>query len=247
MTEQAKAFAALHVKGVPLVLYNCWDAGSAAAIASGGAEALATGSWAVAVAQGYADGQAIPMAQVLGLVHRIVSANDIPVTVDFEGAYGDTPQEVATNVLAVAQTGAVGINFEDRRVQGEGLWSIEDHCARIAAIRAAVGPDFFINARTDVFMQTPSEDHGSVLADAITRGQAYATAGASGFFVPKLGDIELIKQICAQVPLPVNVMMQPALSERSVVAGAGVARISYGPASFEAAMKEVTAAASKVG
>jgi 2-methylisocitrate lyase-like PEP mutase family enzyme len=246
MTDKAKIFAELHVKGSPLVLYNCWDAGSAAAIAASGAKALATGSWAVAVAQGYQDGQAIPMDQVLGLAQRIVAGNDIPITLDFEGAYGGSPQEVAANASAVAQTGVIGINFEDRHVQGDGLWSLAEQSARIAAIRAAVGPDFFINARTDVFMQSKPDAHGAGLEDAIARGQAYAAAGASGFFVPMLSDLDLITQICAQVPLPVNVMMQPALPDRAALAQAGVARISYGPASFVAAMKELTTAASKV-
>ncbi|MEO7411270.1 MAG: isocitrate lyase/phosphoenolpyruvate mutase family protein, partial [Sphingomicrobium sp.] len=37
-------FAALHVPGDPVVLYNIWDAGSAIAVAAAGAKALATGS-----------------------------------------------------------------------------------------------------------------------------------------------------------------------------------------------------------
>ena len=176
-----------------------------------------------------------------------MAGNDIPVTLDFEGAYGGSPQEVAANASAVAHRQVlIGINFEDRHVQGEGLWSMAEQSARIAAIRAAVGPDFFINARTDVFMQSKPDAHGAGLDEAIARGQAYAAAGASGFFVPMLSDLDLITQICAQVPLPVNVMMQPALPDRAALAQAGVARISYGPASFVAAMKELTAAASKV-
>jgi len=51
-SEKAAAFAALHVAGNPLVLFNIWDAGSAAAVASAGANALATGSHSVAAAQG---------------------------------------------------------------------------------------------------------------------------------------------------------------------------------------------------
>jgi 2-methylisocitrate lyase-like PEP mutase family enzyme len=31
-SRKAKEFAALHVKGTPVVLYNVWDAGSAKAI-----------------------------------------------------------------------------------------------------------------------------------------------------------------------------------------------------------------------
>ena len=42
--EKARLFASLHRKGEPVILYNVWDAGSAAAVADAGASALATGS-----------------------------------------------------------------------------------------------------------------------------------------------------------------------------------------------------------
>jgi 2-methylisocitrate lyase-like PEP mutase family enzyme len=59
--EKAKRFAQLHVKGAPLLLYNAWDAGSAKSILAAGAQAIATSSWSVAEAQGYQDGEAIPI------------------------------------------------------------------------------------------------------------------------------------------------------------------------------------------
>ena len=43
-------FADLHVPGNPLILFNAWDAGSAQAIARGGAQAIATSSASVAEA-----------------------------------------------------------------------------------------------------------------------------------------------------------------------------------------------------
>ena len=54
MTDQARKaerFRGLHIPGKPLVLFNIWDAGSAKAVASGGAKAIATGSWSVANAK----------------------------------------------------------------------------------------------------------------------------------------------------------------------------------------------------
>ena len=45
-------FAALHVPGNPVLLYNIWDVGSALAVAKGGAPALSTGSHSLAEAQG---------------------------------------------------------------------------------------------------------------------------------------------------------------------------------------------------
>ena len=41
-SEKAARFAALHVKGAPLLLYNAWDAGSAKSILAAGAKAIAT-------------------------------------------------------------------------------------------------------------------------------------------------------------------------------------------------------------
>lgn len=52
--ERARTFRALHVKGNPIVLYNAWDPGSAKIVEKAGAKAIATGSWPVAAAFGYA-------------------------------------------------------------------------------------------------------------------------------------------------------------------------------------------------
>ena len=63
-TQSAKAahFYSLHVPGKPLVLFNIWDPGSAQAVVQSGAEALATGSWSVAKAMGFGDGEKLPLA-----------------------------------------------------------------------------------------------------------------------------------------------------------------------------------------
>jgi 2-methylisocitrate lyase-like PEP mutase family enzyme len=76
--EKAARFAELHVKGAPLLLYNAWDAGSAKSILGAGAKAIATSSWAVAEAQGYRDGEAIPIGLVEQIVARIAGTLDAP-------------------------------------------------------------------------------------------------------------------------------------------------------------------------
>ncbi|MEO5613390.1 MAG: isocitrate lyase/phosphoenolpyruvate mutase family protein, partial [Cypionkella sp.] len=83
--DKARRFKDLHIPGNPLVLYNIWDAGSAKTVASAGAQALATGSWSVAAAQGYGDGQAIPLDFALQIIARITQSTELPVSVDFEG------------------------------------------------------------------------------------------------------------------------------------------------------------------
>ncbi len=72
---------------------------------------------------------------------------------NFEGAYSIDPAEGGENVRRLAQTGAVGCNFEDQVIGGEGLHPLDLQARRIAAIRAAVGPRFFINARTDLLLK----------------------------------------------------------------------------------------------
>src|SRR6266480_237634 len=88
--EKAARFAELHVKGAPLLLYNAWDAGTARSILDAGAKAIATSSWAVAEAQGYRDGEAIPIRLVEQIIARIVSTIDAPVSIDFEGPTATT-------------------------------------------------------------------------------------------------------------------------------------------------------------
>jgi 2-methylisocitrate lyase-like PEP mutase family enzyme len=84
-TEKAARFAELHVRGAPLLLYNAWDAGSAKSILRAGAKAIATSSWSVAEAQGYRDGEAIPIELAEQIIARIAATIDVPVTVDIEG------------------------------------------------------------------------------------------------------------------------------------------------------------------
>src|SRR5437899_10525022 len=91
-SEKAARFAALHVKGAPLLLYNAWDAGSAKAIVEAGAKAIATSSWSVAEAQGYRDGEAIPIDLAEQIIAPIAATIDVPLTVDTEG--GDSQDDV---------------------------------------------------------------------------------------------------------------------------------------------------------
>lgn len=245
--DKARAFAALHRPGEPVVLYNVWDAGSARAVAEAGAAAIATGSASVAAAHGFLDAEALPIALALANAERVVQAVELPVTIDFEGAYGIEPAAVGSNIARLAGTGAVGCNLEDQVIGGEGLHSIEAQAARLCAARAAAGPDFFINARTDIFLKTKAATHApAAIEEALARARAYAEAGASGFFVPGLVDIDQLAQICAASPLPVNFMAFPGAPEAPAVAAAGVARISHGPFPYKLAMKALKEAAEAI-
>ncbi len=244
-TKKAKTFEALHVKGEPVVLYNIWDAGSAKCITNAGAKALATGSAPLAMAQGYTDGQNIPFDFLLTLVERIIATSDLPLSVDFEAGFAADPEGVFKNASKVIDTGAVGVNFEDQRIGGEGFYAIDEQVHRIAAVRRAgddKGIPFFINTRSDLFLKEPDQDkHADLFDEAIARGHAYMGAGASGFFVPGLKDKDLIARVCEAIDAPVNVIRLPGTPEISELASVGVARISYGPVPYRTIMKQFAA------
>lgn len=234
MTDHATTFRMAHIPGKPLILFNIWDAGSAAALRDAGAVAIATGSWSVAAAQGYPDGQALPMADLLHCARRIAAAVDLPLSVDFEGGYATDPDDLAQNVMQLRDTGAVGLNFEDQIIGGTGLHACAAQTDRIAAIKAAIGEDMFLNARIDLFLQTDAADHHAHMSEAIARAQAYHEAGADGVFLPGLVDLDLIGQACAAISAPVNVMATPQGPDIPALAKAGVARISHGPGPYRA-------------
>ena len=239
MASQFETFAALHVPGDPVILYNIWDAGSARAVAAAGAKALATGSHPVGDASGFGDAQQVPLDYVFDNARRIVNAVDLPLTVDFEGAYSSDPEEGGANAARLAETGAVGCNFEDQVVGGEGLHPLDLQVRRIAAIRRAIGDSFYINARTDLFLKTQTYDD-ALIDQVIERGKAFADAGASGFFVPRLSDPTQVERVVRDVPLPLNVIAFPGAPDKKQWAEAGVARISHGPFPHRALMAKLT-------
>ena len=236
--EKAARFVGLHVKGAPLLLYNAWDAGSAKAILGAGAKAIATSSWSVAEAQGYRDGESIPIKLVEQIIAQIAATIDVPVTVDFEGGYSEDEGELADNISRLLDLGVIGINFEDRVVKGAGLYDIERQAGRVAAICKAAeqqGIPLFINARTDLFLGH-GRDAAQSVGEALDRAKAYAAAGASGFFIPGLRDDALIGRICDGVTMPVNVMVMDGVPSNDRLTELGVSRISYGPIPYIRAM-----------
>ncbi|RIX26804.1 isocitrate lyase/PEP mutase family protein [Sphingomonas edaphi] len=242
MSSKYETFAALHAPGDPVIFYNIWDVGSALAVVKAGAKALATGSHPVADANGWPDGEQVPIDFALANARRIVDAVDLPVTVDFEGAYSTDQEEGGRNAARLKGTGAVGCNFEDQRIGGEGVHPLDVQVRRIQAMRRAVGEDFFINARTDLYLKVKEQDD-SLVEHVIERGKAFADAGANGFFVPRLADPKQVERVVREVPLPLNLIAFPGAPLKSDWASAGVARISHGPFPHRALMEQLTVAA----
>ena len=245
--EKARLFRSLHAGERPLVLFNIWDPGSARAVAETGARALATGSWSVAAAHGYADGEHVPLALALDNLARIVTVTALPVTVDLESGYGDTAADVGATVRRAIDAGAVGCNLEDSHPADGSLRPVAEQVQRLSQARAAAeasGVPLFVNARTDVFFQKPSEAHDAAMVEqALERARAYAGAGADGLFVPGLADETLIAALVQGSPLPVNIMAGQGTPPLARLTALGVARVSHGPGPYRAAMQSLAEAA----
>lgn len=247
--EKAELFKSLHVKGSPVILFNIWDAGSARTLEQAGAKAIATGSWSVAAAHGFDDGETIPLALVLTNIQRIAESVALPVTLDFETGYATDLPALKENIRDVIAAGAIGINFEDRIIGADELQTVEDQSARIRAVREAAEESsipLFINARTDVFLKTyPAPHNEAELEEALRRAAAYAEAGASGLFAPGLRDPELIEKLCGRSSLPVNILALPDTPPAKTMAQLGVARISHGASPYRQMAQALKEAAQK--
>lgn len=220
----AATFCALHGPGEILVLANSWDAASARLAQEAGARAVATSSAALAWAHGYSDGEALPTSVLLAAVAEILRVVCVPVSVDSEEGYSSEPAVVADYAARLIDMGVAGINLEDGR-------SPPDLAARkIEAIKTRVvrmGGDLFVNARADVYLKGLTEpDHA--LGETIARGKRYAAAGADGFFVPFLKDLDAMRAIADAVALPLNALAMRDLPGVSRLKAAGVRRLSTG-------------------
>ena len=229
-TPQDYDFHALHNPIQPLVLINCWDAGSAAVVQSQGATALATSSAAVAWANGYPDGDALPREVLLQSMRAIMRVAKVPVTVDIESGYSNSPLRVAQLVAELAVLGVVGVNLED------GAGSVKHLVDKIESIRADANLDpIFINARTDVYLRNLVAPD-AYLTETLRRQAQYADSGADGLFVPGLSDPKMVARLLEQISLPLN-LMAASVSQVSSISGLGVSRISLGPLPWIAAMQ----------
>ena len=222
-------FKAMHQQDELLLIGNAWDVLSAIILQQAGFKAIATTSWGVANAMGYQDGELIEFNDILEIVKKIIDVVDIPVSVDIESGYSSDNNQVAVNVLKIAELGAVGINIEDSIKGGSGLISIEEQSVLISGIRKKLDKngyrDFFINARIDTYFQLQEPQN-----ETIERANAYVNSGANGVFVPGINQNQDIKALVEAIDAPINVLSLPDLSDITLLNELGVKRFSIGNA-----------------
>ncbi|MFE5594375.1 isocitrate lyase/phosphoenolpyruvate mutase family protein [Streptomyces sp. NPDC056549] len=221
----------------PLVLPGPWDAASARAFEEAGYPALATPSAGIAASLGYEDG-ATPPAEMFAAVARIVRSVSVPVTADLEDGYGLPAAEL---VERVRESGAVGVNLEDSG-PGRTLKDPEAHAEWLAEVRAAAGPDLFLNARVDVYVRRAPEP----LEAAIARARLYAAAGADCVYPIVAPPADLPALRAALGDLPLNALAVPGGPSFPELGGLGATRITFGDGLLQRALAGVSATAAEL-
>lgn len=238
-------FLKRHHEGPMIRMPNAWDKGTAKIMEDAGAEALGTTSAGILYAQGLPDYEgALTRDDCLRYAEDICSAVDIPITIDSEDGYGDTPEQVAESFKMMIDVGAMGGSIEDHpRVAGRDLLSAEETADRVRAARETIdasGVPFVLTARAECYLV----GHPGRLNESIRRIQMYEAAGAHCVYVPGLTNREEIKAVLSAVKCPINVLIGiktfdlPLLELETM----GVRRISTGGSIACAALGLIRAA-----
>jgi len=229
LQERAQALLALHQPGNPVILPTVWDAWSARLAVDAGFAALTVGSHPLADSIGKADQEGMTFEDVLTRVKQITAAVDVPISVDIESGYGESPTRLITGLL---DAGAVGLNIEDT-VHSEGgrLRSSSEHAELVGDLRKAAdaaGVHVVINARTDLFLRQDGNESDRV-DRAIARLKEAAASGADSLYPVGRHDPDTLRRLATELPLPINAIALPDQDDPASFGPLGVGRVSFGP------------------
>jgi 2-methylisocitrate lyase-like PEP mutase family enzyme len=229
LQQLADALLALHVPGTPVVLPTVWDAWSAKLAVEAGFAALTVGSHPVADSVGKPDGEGMSFDDLIARLEQITGAVDVPISVDIESGYGETPQRIIDGLLSV---GAVGFNIEDTvHKEAKRLREPQEHAALVGELRRAADAadvHVVINARTDLVLRQDG-DEADRLERAVSRLKLCADAGADSLYPVGRHDPDTLRRLTSELPLPVNAIALPDQDDPASFGPLGVGRISFGP------------------
>jgi 2-methylisocitrate lyase-like PEP mutase family enzyme len=240
------ALLELHQRPGAFVIPNPWNAGTARILTALGFEALATTSAGYAFSAGRLDSTSVlTRDEILENAQAIVEATHLPVSADLQDGFGRSPESCAETIRLAAETGLAGGSIEDATGDpNDPIYDFELAVERVAAAaKAAQACRFLLTARAENFL------HGRPdLDDTIRRLQSFAEAGADVLYAPGLPSLAAIREVCASVSKPVNVVMglQGATFSVEELAAAGVKRISVGGSFARAALGAFLRAAREV-
>ena len=224
MSDARARFREIHRSGI-FVMPNPWDIGSARILADLGFPALATTSHGHAASLGKRD-QQVTRDELVAHATALAAAVDVPLNLDAERCFADTPAGVAETVGLLAESGAAGLSIEDYDPVAGAVEPLEAAAARVAAAaEVARAEGMVLTARAENHLYGAGD-----LDDTIARLQAYRDAGAEVVYAPALTDIADIARLVEAVAVPVNVLAVPGAPTVPELAAVGVRRVSTGGA-----------------
>jgi 2-methylisocitrate lyase-like PEP mutase family enzyme len=226
-----------------LVMPGAYDALSARIAEQAGFKAIqASGANIVACHYGVPDYSLVSAREMAEHTGRIAMGVGVPVMGDGDTGFGNAVNTYLT-VQTFERAGAAGINIEDQiipkrcgHLEGKTLLPLDEAVAKVAAASdARVDKDFVINARTDALGVFGIEE-------AIRRGNAFLSAGATMVFVEGADSVENIKAAVAGIAGPVAINLveggktPPGLTF-ALLESLGVARVSLPSTAMQASIR----------
>ncbi len=242
MSDRAKRLRAALERRQALVVPGCHDALSARIIESAGFEAVQVSGFGLAGSLlALPDVGLVEMKDILDITGCINRAVSIPVMADIDTGGGNA-LNAARITERLIEMGIAGVNIEDQvfpkrcgHMEGKQVISAEEMAGKVRAmadVRARLGRDIVINARTDAYAVLG-------LDEAIRRANLYLESGADMAFIDGIGTRADIERAAREIRglLSVNLMdavtgVKTELIPIPELAALGIARVSIPVASI---------------
>ena len=228
--ELGQRFRRLHESGT-FLMPNAWNAGSALLLETAGFEAIGTTSAGIAYSLGKTDAAGVlSIDEALDETARITGAVSVPVNVDAENGYGESPEAVAECIRRCIDAGAVGAGIED--YTWDSARPLYDRALAVERIRAAreaadaSGVPFVLTARAECYLYRVPD----AFAESVSRSNLYREAGADCLYTPGVKDRDEVAALLREIDGPMNFVVGKGTSDYTVdeLAEIGIRRVSIG-------------------
>ena len=246
--DLGRRFRRLHESGT-FLMPNAWNAGSALLLETAGFEAVGTTSAGIAFSLGKADTAGVlTIGEALDETARITDAVSVPVNVDAENGYGESPEAVAECIRRCVDAGAVGAGIDDytwdpaRPLYDRGLAADRIRAAREAA--DASGIAFVLTARAECYLYGVPD----AFAESVARSNLYREAGADLLYTPGVADRDEVAALVREVDGPMNFVVSKGTADYTLaeLAELGIRRVSIGGSLLRAAFALAERAAAEM-
>ena len=246
--ELGRRFRRLH-EGGTFLMPNAWNAGSALLFETAGFEAVGTTSAGIAFSLGKADTAGVlTIDEALDEAARIAGAVSVPVNVDAENGYGESPEAVAECIRRCIDAGAVGAGVDDytwdpaRPLYDRALAAERIRAAREAA--DASGVPFVLTARAECYLYGVPD----AFAESVVRSNLYREAGADLLYTPGVAKRDEVAALVREVDGPMNFVVGKGTADYTLaeLAELGIRRVSIGGSLLRAAFALAERAAAEM-